>query len=320
MRIIFHPEVFLHHTLSNGDLSLRVYLPDKENGFYRSTRFDHSGLISHLEFSGNTYFQAWQDEEHNPYGGDHVLGIAGEFGRGDDNMPAPLGYDNAKVGESYLKIGVGELIRTDAEPYCFYNTHPIRNVLPWDVRIGENEIRFIQSSYEVQGYAYRYERTLRLTDDPIGFICEQHLENTGQNPIHQMYYAHNFININNDPVGLGHQLTFPFIWTAEDALGPLVTPTKNTLEFSKNVQKVIFSRLHGFSQQVSDHEFTFSHEKSHTSLRISGNTPMSRLYLFIKKGCICPEPFVDITLAPGESHSWLTTHSFINHPNYLQNI
>jgi len=31
--------------LSNGKLDVVVFLPDKDNGYYRSTRFDWSGLV-----------------------------------------------------------------------------------------------------------------------------------------------------------------------------------------------------------------------------------------------------------------------------------
>jgi len=35
--------------ISNGQLRAKLYLPDAQRGFYRSTRFDWSGVITSLE-------------------------------------------------------------------------------------------------------------------------------------------------------------------------------------------------------------------------------------------------------------------------------
>ena len=35
--------------ITNGILKAHLYLPDNENGYYRATRFDWSGIISSLE-------------------------------------------------------------------------------------------------------------------------------------------------------------------------------------------------------------------------------------------------------------------------------
>src|SRR5688572_8351917 len=50
-----HPEA----VISNGLIRARVYLPDPERGFYRSTRFDWSGIISELEYRGHRFYGPW---------------------------------------------------------------------------------------------------------------------------------------------------------------------------------------------------------------------------------------------------------------------
>ena len=39
-------------TISNGIISAKVYVPNKF-GFYRATRFDHAGMITHLTYKGH---------------------------------------------------------------------------------------------------------------------------------------------------------------------------------------------------------------------------------------------------------------------------
>ena len=41
--------------ISNGQIRAVVYLPDAQSGFYRSTRFDWSGIVGSLKFGGHEY-------------------------------------------------------------------------------------------------------------------------------------------------------------------------------------------------------------------------------------------------------------------------
>ena len=45
-------------TISNGIISAKVYLPG-QFGFYRATRFDHAGMITHLTYKGHDYGRYW---------------------------------------------------------------------------------------------------------------------------------------------------------------------------------------------------------------------------------------------------------------------
>jgi hypothetical protein len=45
--------------LSNGQIRLRVYLPDAKAGFYRATRFDWSGMIGSLLYKGHEFYGPW---------------------------------------------------------------------------------------------------------------------------------------------------------------------------------------------------------------------------------------------------------------------
>src|ERR1043166_8065606 len=45
--------------ISNGEIRAKLYLPDPKNGFYRSTRFDWSGVIGSLEYKGHEYYGTW---------------------------------------------------------------------------------------------------------------------------------------------------------------------------------------------------------------------------------------------------------------------
>jgi hypothetical protein len=45
--------------ISNQQIRAKLYLPDAKEGFYRSTRFDWSGVIHSLIFQGHDYYGPW---------------------------------------------------------------------------------------------------------------------------------------------------------------------------------------------------------------------------------------------------------------------
>ena len=42
--------------LSNGEIRLKVYLPDAKDGFYRASRFDWSGMVGSLVYKGHEFY------------------------------------------------------------------------------------------------------------------------------------------------------------------------------------------------------------------------------------------------------------------------
>lgn len=68
---IKYPEV----EISNGIIKANLYLLDAENGYYKGTRFDWSGVISSLEFNEHTYFGQWFDAD-NPQHSPPLWGLS----------------------------------------------------------------------------------------------------------------------------------------------------------------------------------------------------------------------------------------------------
>src|SRR6266849_580396 len=97
--------------ISNGLVHARLYLPDADQGYYRATRFDWAGVIPSLEYKGHTYFCQWFDK-YDPKIHDSIIGSVEEFLT--DNLP--LGYEQAKPGGTFLRIGVGVLRKPAQDP------------------------------------------------------------------------------------------------------------------------------------------------------------------------------------------------------------
>lgn len=88
--------------ISNETVRMKLYLPDPENGYYRGTRFEWSGIISSLEYDGHQYFGEWK-KSHDPFIHEDISGPVESSGN------AGLGYNEAKPGEMFIRIGVGVL-------------------------------------------------------------------------------------------------------------------------------------------------------------------------------------------------------------------
>src|SRR6195952_2524900 len=84
--------------ITNGIIHARLYIPDAEKGYYRSTRFDWSGVMPSLEYRGHTYCGQWFPR-YAPTINDAIMGPVESF--------APLGYKEASSGASFVQIGVG---------------------------------------------------------------------------------------------------------------------------------------------------------------------------------------------------------------------
>src|SRR5690348_7202639 len=84
--------------ISAGPVHATLYLPDATRGYYRGTRFDWAGSIAGLTWKDHSYFGKWFDR-YDPTLHDAITGPVEEF--------QSVGYDDAKVGESFIRIGVG---------------------------------------------------------------------------------------------------------------------------------------------------------------------------------------------------------------------
>ena len=82
-------------------------------------------MIASLIYKGHEYFGQWF-EHYDPYLNDAIMGPVEEF-RGSDGA---LGYNEAKPGGYFVKIGVGVLRKTDDSKYNFEGVYQLVNPRP----------------------------------------------------------------------------------------------------------------------------------------------------------------------------------------------
>jgi hypothetical protein len=292
--------------LKNDRLKLTVFLPDATKGFYRGTRFDWAGVIGYVEVGGHKTFGPWKDTQ-DPTNNDDIVGPVEEFG-----MAAPLGYAEAREGETFLKIGVGELVKPREDAYRFYHNYTIQRPGTWQTTIGADRVEFKQAVDTKSGYGYRYTKQVVLDPTEAGFSIRHELTNTGTRPIDTDQYNHNFYNVDGDLIGPNYQVRFPApvrVADPKERFAELVSVRKDSFVFTGKLDKgSVFTPVEGLAGVRG--RFQISHAGSRLVLSFHEDKPLEKVNFWATVRTLCPEPFLRIRLQPGETQRWAAQYRF----------
>jgi hypothetical protein len=291
--------------IANARIHAVLYLPDPQSGYYRATRFDWSGVIASLEWNTHTYFGQWF-ERYDPKGHDAITGPVEEF----LTNGAGLGYDEAKPGDSFVRIGVGAVRKPDEPRYRQFSTYDIVDPGTRSVNTGSDWIEFVQTLPDTAGYAYVYRKKLRLTGNTL--ILEHHLKNTGRKTIATSVYEHNFFMLDNQPTGPDVVVRFAFTPRATADLNGLAEMRGTDLVYLQALQprQTVQTDLEGFGASARDYDIRVENRKTGAGVRQTGDRPMSKLHLWSIPTTVCPEAFIDLRIEPGKETSWRISYEF----------
>ena len=299
------PPAFPTAEITSERLQATLYLPDASHGYYRGTRFDWSGAISSLRWKGHEYFGPWFDK-HDPRGHDGITGPVEEFQAGDSSV----GYAEAAVGGTFLRIGVGHVRKPDEAAYRRFGTYDIVDAGSWAIERGPGRITFVHTLAESNGYGYVYRKTLRLDGDTL--VLEHTLRNTGRKRIETAVYNHNFFTLDRKPTAPPITVGFAFDARATRAIEPLAELSGRQLAFRRELGRGenVFTELEGFSSKPDDYDFRLEHRDTGAGVRIRANRPLTKLVFWSAPRTVCPEPYVDASVDPGQETSWTITYDF----------
>lgn len=309
--------------ISNGLVHVSLYLPDPQNGFYRGTRFDWSGVIRSLEYDGHNYYGPWftktdpnvidfifKDGQIVAGPCSAITGPVEEFSWREK----ALGFDEAPAGGSFLKIGVGVLRRPDKEAYNPYRLYEIVNGGKWSIRKSGNTIEFTQELNDpASGYAYRYTKAVRLTSGKPEMTLEHTLENTGRRTIETSVYDHNFLVLDKQPIGPDFVVTLPFAIQAhhvQNAQLARIDGHQFTYREKLEGKETVSAEFAGFGKTADDYSITIENHKAGAGMQISGNRPLSKENLWSIRSVLAVEPFIDMSIEPGKTFTWQYKYSY----------
>ena len=290
--------------LVNGDIAMRLYLPDAETGFYRGTRFDWSGIIERVTYKGHRFYAPWRTP-HQPEGHDYVSGPAEEFA-----MRGPMGYDEAAPGKSFVKIGVGLLERIDEKRYRFFGKYKLLRAGEWTISSGGDWVEFKQDFVGERGWAYRYTKRISLGEEEPTFAIYHKLENTGSKAIDINHYNHNFTSIDGVPYGSDYSITFPFSADEPKALrDEIAWYRENRIDVVKPLgEQSVRVNMRG-PGGVEHNACTIRNNKTGAEVSFQGDVGISEFRFWAKETAACPEPFVQLQIEPGAAEEWTWTYT-----------
>jgi hypothetical protein len=306
------PNSYPYVLLSNGLVETSVFLPDRDTGYYRSTRYEWSGMTWQIAYKGHTYVAEIRNfTPHDPMLNDHGMGLAEEFGIGTSVAVSPR-YEEAAPGETFVKIGTGLLEKPENDPRYRFNTpYKLTEDGTWSTNHGESWVAFEHRLHDKFGYGYTYHKRMELTPGEPELVISHTLTNTGTQPIHIDQYCHNFFSIDDVPIGPDYHIELPFAATLSIDLAPIAGIEGNRLVFHRDVEKPIFTIISGFGTDPDDGSIVLRNTNTNAAVAIGGNFPLSGFNFWTDGQVISPELFVLIDIAQGESYSWDRTYTFI---------
>ena len=293
--------------LANNWVKMKIYLPDKDQGFYRATRFDWSGVIASVQYKDHEYFGYWKDQ-HDPNIHEDLTGPVEGY------IKPGLGYEEAQPGQGFIRIGIGVLEKAEEKEYEAFKTYKIMDHGKWTISNGENWVDFKHEVSSDFGYSYLYTKRIELSENEPGFIISHVLENTGSKKIETDQFNHNFFMIDNEKAGPNLEVSFPYPIKTDHDLKGLMSIHGGKLIFNRNLNSDnIYMELAGYSDQVQDHEFTVINTNTGAGVRVSLDQPVHRMVFWACNTTYCPENFIWISIDPGEKFQWTSQyHLFVN--------
>jgi len=307
-----------HLKLANAKLKLTVATPDAESGLYRGSRFDWSGLVVAAEHDGHSFFAPWK-LKHDPRSHEGIWGTAEEF-----SMDDPPGFDEVAACGVFYKIGIGELEkkettqkseqtgRAEPMPYGFWRNHRIVRAGAWTVTRGDGWVQFVQAFTGKRGWGWQYTKRIELAAGAAGFTIRRTLKNTGTKKIDTTHYCHNFTIIDGQTVGPAYRIGLSFdARPAEQKGAPAKVGGRRIAVLEELTRgKTVWMSLAGLTGRPTDGHVVIENVKTGAAMEISGGSRLAELRFWAHGRAACPEPFVAVRLAPGESMRWHNTYTF----------
>eukprot|EP00469_Lotharella_globosa_P017280 CAMPEP_0167825664 /NCGR_PEP_ID=MMETSP0112_2-20121227/9517_1 /TAXON_ID=91324 /ORGANISM="Lotharella globosa, Strain CCCM811" /LENGTH=448 /DNA_ID=CAMNT_0007727847 /DNA_START=73 /DNA_END=1419 /DNA_ORIENTATION=+ len=331
---------FPHRVLRSHMLTVTVYTPDAQKGYYRASRFEWSSMIGHVTLDNTSFLDDWR-KPHNPEIPEHGIGFAEEFG-----MANPPGFEPRK-GSRFLKLGVGVCENHASAPYDFNYAYRVVDPGQWTWQSTESSM-VLKTRKTLGKHGYAFEKRISVENATI--TIHHILENIGEKPISTWTYSHNFFNRPNSFTGTNYTFNVPVSLTRDsfDACTGDATGILNPTHVSPKAWKSQDARdapalSSALSPQISSKEFYFSRElnasdviycdfgfTSSTPNRFSvrdahgngfnkvGTESLQTLHFYAVNTTLAVEPFSHIHLKPGEKTSWTHHVTFIASPESKQ--
>ncbi len=275
----------MKHELRRGDLRVWIETDTDRLASAFGPRFDRTAQVVSVRRGGLSYL-----DEH---------GLVDEIGLRGNGV---LGYERAKGGGRFAKVGVGTLRRDSAGEYDFTRKYPVLSLA--EVELEELSVSCLCVRQELkldERFGYRWEKRYELESND-GLAIYYRLSNLGTEPCTFEQYNHNFLRIGEDPIDESYrvELGFPFprspegngYWSAEG----------QELRLVKSAPQRGGARWGGELEGASAEGNRLSVSSSRGGkMQIEGDFCPARFFLWALRSTICPEVFWRNEVKPGQT-------------------
>lgn len=284
--------------LNRGDVELELAVPGT---YYQGTRFDWSGVFRNVKYRGESFCDEWF-EASDPLRHDHVCGPSEEFS-------GAVGYNEAPAGGQFLKAGVGMLVKADDGPYDEMKTYEIADG-------GKRRLRRCRARAvftHTMKNRYRYKKTVVIRRGGT-FELLHRMKNTGKDTLRLRQYSHNFFTFDLDRVGPERSVEFhaPVSgdWREDNVHGRM---TASGILMEGTMEKGQKSYIGNLKVSYPPGEgYSFILKAGKKAVLVRSDRPMGESVFWSNHRVFCPEPYIDLVIAPGEAVSWRVSYTLVN--------
>jgi hypothetical protein len=282
------------HLLASGGLRVEIEVAADRHAEAFGPRFDRTAVVRSVSLDGVELLGPW--------------GLSDEFGLYGNGV---LGYQAANINETFLKIGVGRLVRDSAESYQFAHRYPVDTLFPVEVTAGEASLAVSQHSDGGGAWQYRYRKTYELLGAD-GLVVHYELSNTGTAAWTFEHYNHHWFRLAGVPVGPGYTVVTGFeLPAAETGFRRAPFALAVAAPLGPGAAAYYASELAGVP--VSSNTFELQVDGAPV-VGYRASFPPDRFAVYASADGFCPEVFTRAVLEPGATISWSAAYRFMKPP------
>jgi hypothetical protein len=277
------------HVLASDGLRIEIEVDTDRNAAEFGPRFDRTAVVRSVTLDGVELLGPW--------------GLSDEFGLYGDGV---LGYETAATGETFVKIGVGRLVRDTAERYDFAHPYPVDMLFPVEVTAGDASLSVRQRAGD---YDYRKSYELRGAD---GLVIQYELTNTGATPWTFEHYNHHWFRAEHVAVGPGYRVVTGFeLPEADTAFRREPFSLEMTAPLAPGAAAYYASDLDAARAGSGTFEWQVD---GAPVIRYQASFSPDRFAVYAAADGFCPEVFTRVALEPGATAAWSASYRFTKPP------
>jgi hypothetical protein len=143
------------------------------------------------------------------------------------------------------------------------------------------------------------------------------LKNTGPRAIHTTVYNHNFLVLDRQPPGAGVTNSVPFqIHSPQPPDKDFAEIQANKIVYLKTLkdQDKVAMTIEGFGDKTADHQIRIENRAVGAGMSLQTDRPLFSESLWSIRSVLAMEPFIAISVEPGQEFSWKTTYQYFTLP------